>query len=331
MDRNGFALVARMVSVLLLCLAGVSAALAQEVYPNRPIRLIVPFAPGGATDLFARKYAERLGKKLGQPVLPDNKAGASGVIAARETVRSKADGYTLFFATSTTLAILPSMMATPAYDVEKDFTPIALLGTTPLFLVVHASVPARTVGELVALVKANPGKYSYGTSGTGSTNHLAGELFKLRAGNLELLHVPYKGSGPALQDAVAGVNQVLFDTFSGSRPFHKAGKMRMLAIFAEKRSKFAPDIPTAIEAGIPGMVAGSFQVVCAPTATPAAIIDALQSATAEIMRDTVFLSELEALSIVPITDSTPEKAKQYIRNELAKWAPLVKATGVKFE
>ncbi len=317
--------------MLMLMLMGANCIQAQDVYPNRPVRLLIPFAPGGVTDLFARKFSEKLGKRLGQPVLMDNKAGASGIIAASEVARSKPDGYTLFFATSTTLAILPSMMTTPAYDVEKDFMPIALIGTTPLLLVVNSGMPVRTVAELVTLIKANPGKYSYGTSGVGSAPHLAGELFKLRAGNLDLLHVPYKGSGPALQDALSGVNPVFIDSFSGSRPHHKAGKMRILAIFAEKRSNIGPEIPTAIESGIPGMVAGSFQVVCAPTGTPATIVNTLQSATADVMRETAFQAELEGLSIDPIADSTPEKTKLFIRNELAKWAPIVKATGVKLE
>ena len=317
--------------MLMLMLMGANCIQAQDVYPNRPVRLLIPFAPGGVTDLCARKFSEKLGKRLGQPVLMDNKAGASGIIAASEVARSKPDGYTLFFATSTTLAILPSMMTTPAYDVEKDFMPIALIGTTPLLLVVNSGMPVRTVAELVTLIKANPGKYSYGTSGVGSAPHLAGELFKLRAGNLDLLHVPYKGSGPALQDALSGVNPVFIDSFSGSRPHHKAGKMRILAIFAEKRSNIGPEIPTAIESGIPGMVAGSFQVVCAPTGTPATIVNTLQSATADVMRETAFQAELEGLSIDPIADSTPEKTKLFIRNELAKWAPIVKATGVKLE
>lgn len=308
-----------------------AAALAQGGFPSRPVRLLIPFAPGGATDIFARRYAERMTKRTGQSFLTDNKAGASGIIAAQEVARAVPDGYTLFFATSTTLSILPHMMRTPAYDVEKDFAPIAMLGKTSLLLVVHAAMPVRTVGELVALIKAHPGKYSYGTSGVGSTPHLAGELFKLRAGNLDLLHVPYKGSGPALQDALAGINPVFIDTFSGSQPHHKAGKMRILAIFSETRSNISPDTPTAIEAGIPGMVAGSFQVVTAPSATPPAVINALRVATSEVMKDSAFQAELQGLSIDPIADSTPESAKQYIRQELAKWAPIVRATGVKLD
>jgi len=321
----------RLMLAALLCLTGMAQAWGQANYPNRPVRLLIPFAPGGATDLFARKYADRLGKRLGQTIVTDNKAGAGGIIAASETARSRPDGYTLFFATSTTLAILPSMMTTPQYDVDRDFQPIALVGKTPLLLVVHAGLPAKSVAELVALLKANPDKYSYGTSGVGSAPHLAGELFKLRAGNLRLLHVPYKGSGPALQDALSGINPVFIDSFSGSRPHHKAGKMRILAIFSEKRSNIAPDIPTAIEAGIPDMVAGSFQVVVAPAGTPAAVTDKLQSVTAEVMGDKTFQAELEALSIDPIADSTPESTRQYIRTELAKWAPIIKATGVKLE
>lgn len=321
----------RNVLFLLAALAAAAPAFGQGAWPARPVRLLIPFAPGGATDIFARRWAERMARRTGQPFLTDNKAGASGIIAAQETVRAAPDGNTLFFATSTTLSILPHMMATPAYDVEKDFAPVAMIGKTSLLLVVHAALPARSVSELVALIKANPGKYSYGTSGVGSTPHLAGELFKLRAGNLELLHVPYKGSGPALQDALAGINPVFFDTFSGSQPHHKAGKMRILAILSETRSAISPETPTAIEAGIPGMVAGSFQVVTAPAATPPALVNAIRNTTVEVMKDGAFQAELLALSIDPIADSTPEAARQYISQELAKWGPIVKATGVKLE
>jgi len=303
---------------------------AQETYPSRPIKMLVPFAPGGTTDLFARKYAERLARRLGQPVVIENKAGAAGAIAAAETARAKPDGYTLFFASSTTLAILPSMMANPTYDVERDFAPIALLGITPLMVAINGAVPAKTLPELLTLIKANPGKYSYGTSGTGSANHLAGELFK-KIGGVDLLHVPYKGSAPALQDALSGINAVFFDSFVTILPHHKTGKMRILAIFSEKRSKLAPELPTAIEAGMPSMVGGSFQVIVAPNGMPAAVMNTLQTATAEIMRDGVFQAELEALMFEPVSESTPERTKAFIRGELAKWAPIIKATGAKLD
>lgn len=305
-------------------------AAAQELYPTRAVRMLIPFSPGGTTDLFARKYGERLARVLGQPVVPENKAGAAGAIAAAEVARAKPDGYTLFFASSTTMAILPSMMRQPTYDVEKDFQPIALLGITPLLVSVNAALPVKTVGELVALLKANPGKYSYGTSGTGSANHLAGELFKVRAG-VDLLHVPYKGSGPALQDALSGLNPVFFDSFVTILPHHKAGKMRILAVLAEHRSRIAPEIPTAIESGIAGMVAGSFQVIVAPQGIPAAVLTRLEKVTAEIMRDRTFQGELEALLFEPVAESTPERTRDFLRAELVKWAPIIKATGAKLE
>ena len=223
------------------------------------------------------------------------------------------------------------MMSTPTYNVEKDFAPIALLGITPLMVAVNSALPVKTAGELIALLKANPEKYSYGTSGTGSANNLAGELFKKIGGNLDLLHVPYKGSAPALQDALSGLNPVFFDSFVTILPHHRTGKMRILAVFSEKRSKIAPEIPTAIEAGMPSMVAGSFQVVVAPAGVPRAVLTTLQSATAEIMRDAAVQAELEALMFEPVSDSTPERTQQFIRNELAKWAPIIKATGAKLD
>lgn len=311
-----------------LALAVAPGASAQETYPARPIRLLVPFSAGGTTDVFARKYAERIGRVLNQSVVVENKAGASGAIAAAELARARPDGYTLFFATSTTLAILPSMMRQPTYDVERDFIPIALVGITPLLLSVNAAIPARSQAELVALIKAQPGTFSYGTSGVGSANHLAGELFKLQAGGIDLLHVPYRGSAPALQDALAGRNGVFIDSFVTLLPHHREGRMRILSVFSETRSVLAPEIPTASEAGLPGMVAGSFQVVCAPTGTPPAVVATLERATAEIMRDAAFQQELLALSIEPVADTTPARTRDYVRNELAKWAPIIRATGV---
>jgi tripartite-type tricarboxylate transporter receptor subunit TctC len=312
------------------CLMQSGPTLAQDAYPSRPIKLLVPFSPGGTTDLFARKYAERLGKKLNQPVVPENKAGAAGAIAAAETARAPADGYTLFFASSTTMAILPSLMSKPTYDVERDFAPVALLGITPLMVAVNSSVPAKTLPELLALLRANPGKFSYGTSGTGSANHLVGELFK-KIGGVDLLHVPYRGSAPALQDALAGINPIFFDGFVTILPHHKSGKMRILAVFSEQRSKVAPELPTAIEAGMPGMVGGSFQVVVAPAATPAQTLATLVRATSEIMADKSFIAELEAMQFEPVAESTPERTRSFIRSELMKWAPIIKATGAKLD
>lgn len=307
------------------------AAAAQDAYPSRPIRLLVPFSPGGTTDLFARKFADRIGRVLGQGVIVDNKAGASGAIAAAETARARADGYTLFFATSTTLAILPTMMARPTYDVERNFSMIALVGLTPLLLSVTATVPAHATRELVALIKAHPGQYSYGTSGVGSANHLAGELFKLQAGGLDLLHVPYRGSAPALQDALIGRNAVFFDSFVTLLPYHREGRMRILSIFSTQRSRIAPEIPTAIEEGIPDMVAGSFQVLVAPSGTPTPVIETLQRATAQVMSDPGFQDELLALGNEPVTDSTPDSTRAFVARELARWAPIIRATGTTLE
>ncbi len=306
-------------------------ASAQEAYPARPVRLLVPFSPGGTTDLFARKFGDRLARKLGQPVVIENKAGAAGAIAAAETARAKPDGYTLFFASSTTLAILPSMMANPTYDVDRDFSPVALLGITPLMVAVNGGLPAKSLDELLALIRANPGKYSYGTSGTGSANHLVGELFKQLGGGIDLLHVPYKGSAPALQDALAGINPVFFDSFVTILPHHKTGKMRILAIFAEKRSRLAPEIATASELGMKGMVGGSFQVLVAPAGVAPTVMGQLVSASGDIMRDSAFQGELEALMLEPVADSTPEATKAFIRSELAKWAPIIKATGTRLD
>lgn len=316
-----------------LCCAAVfftiHSAFAQEAYPTRPIKLLVPFSPGGTTDVFARKYAERMSRELGQQMYAENKAGASGAIAAAEAARSNPDGYTLFFGTSTTLAMLP-LMASVNYDVDKDFANIALVGKVPLLLSVNADFPAKSVKELVTVLKANPGKYSFGTSGAGGPPHLGGELFKKLAG-VDLLHVPYKGSAPALYDAIAGINPVFIDSFVTILPQHRAGKMRILAILAEKRSMIAPEIPTSAEEGIPGLIAGSFQVVTAPVKTPRSVLSVLENATTRIMRDQEFQKELLGLFFDPVADSTPETTRKFILSERARWEPIVKATGVKLQ
>ncbi|MFH1026829.1 MAG: tripartite tricarboxylate transporter substrate binding protein, partial [Pseudomonadota bacterium] len=282
----------------------INTAFAQEVYPTRPIKLLVPFSPGGTTDVFARKYAERMSRELGQQMYAENKVGASGAIAAAEAARSNPDGYTLFFATSSQLALLP-LMGNVNYDVEKDFVYIALVGKVPLLISVNADFPAKSLSELVAILKANPDKYSFGHSGIGGPPHLGGELFKKLAG-VDLLSVPYKGSAPALYDAIAGINPVFIDSFVTILPQHRAGKMRILAILSEKRSQIAPEIPTSEEAGIPGLISGSFQVVTAPVKIPRNVLSVLENATSRIMRDSSFQKELIGLFFDPVTDSTPE-------------------------
>lgn len=304
-------------------------AQAQGQYPERPIRLVVPFAPGGGTDIMGRRFGAKITPLLGQQVVIENKGGAGGTIGTAEVARAKPDGYTLLVGTSSTHAINPTAMENLPYDPVKDFAPIAVLGIIPMVIAIHPSVPAKTLREFVARVKASPGKYSYGSAGMGSINHLAGELFKKQAGGLDIVHVPYKGAGAALLDLVAGQIPIGMVTVSSATAHHRSGKVRILATFGEKRSNAAPDIPTAVELGVPGMLAYTFNVVLAPVATPKPIIDRLYQATMKVMTDEAFQKDLESLSIDPVTDSSPEKATQFIKDELAKWAPIIKATGTK--
>jgi tripartite-type tricarboxylate transporter receptor subunit TctC len=317
-------MVAAFCAVLVLC-AG-SVAFAQKDFPTHPIKLIIPFAAGGTTDAFARKYAERMSRELGQQMYAENMAGASGAIAATALTQSNPDGYTLAFLTSSTLAMLPSMAQDLKFDVDKDFAYIGLVGVMPLIISVNANMPAQTLGKLVMLLKANPEKFSYGTSGVGGPPHLAGLLFQKLAG-VDILHVPYKGSAPALYDAIAGINPVFIDTFTTILSQHKAGKMRILAVLGDKRSDLAPEIPTTAEAGIKGLTAGTFQVVTAPIKTPRAVLSALESATKRVMGDKAFQKEVLDLAIDPVADSTPEKTRKYIISERNKWAPFIKASG----
>jgi len=301
---------------------------AQGKYPERPIRLVVPFAAGGGTDILGRRFANKVTPLLGQNVFVENRGGAGGTIGTAEVARARPDGYTLLVGTSSTHAINPSAMDNLPYDPVKDFAPVAVIGIIPMVIAVHPIV-AGSLQELIKRVKVNPGKYSYGSAGMGSINHLAGELFNKQAGGLDIVHVPYKGAGSALLDLVAGQIPIGMVTVSSATGHHRSGKVRILATFGEKRSNAAPDIPTAIELGVPGMVAYTFNVLLAPASTPKPVIEQLHKATMKVMSDEAFQKDLEGLSIDPVTDSNPEKATQFIKDELAKWAPIIKATGTK--
>ena len=277
-----------------------------------------------------RKYAARVSPLLGQNLVVDNKAGANGVIGTTEAARAKPDGYTLLVGTSSTHALNPTAMENPPYDPVKDFMPIAVLGIVPIVIAVHPSVPAKTLQELIAVVKKNPKKYSYGSSGFGSINHLAGELLQKQVPGFVMQHVPYKGSGPSAIDLIAGQIPLLVSTFSSVSTHYKAGKLRILAVFSETRMAANPEIPTALESGVPGMLAYTYSIICAPAGTPQSVIDTLSRATAQVILDKSFQNESRDLGFESV-DSNPEKASRFIREELARWAPIIKATGAKLE
>lgn len=304
-------------------------ALAQDRYPSRAIRIVVGFAPGGPTDIQARRLAARLSPVLGQNVVVDNKPGAATTIAVAEVARAPADGYTLYFGGSGAYATTPVTLPSLPYDPLRDLAPVALTGEEQIAIAVHPSVPAATLGELVALARAHPGKYSFASSGAGNITHLTGELLKHRAGNLALTHVAYKGAAPAVNDVLAGHVAVVIGGLGSVYPHHKAGKLRVLAITSESRASYAPEIPTSAESGMKGLISGSTLALLAPGATPPAIIDALAKAVSRVMADPAYLQEMRQASIEPVIGSTPASTRALLVREIGMWAELVRSTGLK--
>lgn len=321
--------VAASLGVAYAALAGSPAADAQDTYPDRSIRLIVPFPPGGQTDNVSRALGSALTPIIGQQLVIDNRSGAAGTIGSAEGARAKPDGYTLLMGTASTHAIMPTMMAKIPYDAIRDFAPIIATSTGPMTISVHPSVPARSLKQLVADIKAHPGKYFYGTAGVGSVNHLGAELFKLRAGKLEMVHVPYKGAGPALADLVGGQIPMTCSSLSGALPHHRSGRLRTLVVLKEQRSVSAPDIPTAEEAGVRGAIAYTYNVIMAPAGTPGPIIDYLSGAVNKVMANKPFVDTLIRLGVDPITESDPKKAAVMLQAELERWRPLIQSLGLK--
>ncbi|MDB5489286.1 MAG: hypothetical protein JWQ58_3001 [Reyranella sp.] len=310
-------------ALLLSC----GSALAQ--YPDKPLRLVVPFPPGGPTDVFARVLSAGLAEQLGQQILIDNKAGAGGTVGTDLVAKAKPDGYTLLFGTAATHGINVSLYETLPYDPLKDFELIALTGLVPMVLLVPPDQP-RTLKELVAKLKAEPGKATYASSGNGTTNHLAGELFKSRAG-VDAVHVPYRGSGPALQDLMGGRLTFMFDSFGTSLEQIKAGKLYAVAIMADKRSQARPDVPTTAEAGLADFVGGTWNVVAAPAGTPREIVDRLNAAINKALASETVADRLRQLGIEAVTDSTPASTRAFVAAEIAKWREVVRATGMKVD
>ena len=319
---------------LIVAAAGLVAApaivRAQAKYPDRTMRLVVPFAPAGPTDIIGRMVAEKMTTLLGQTMIVENKAGAAGSIGAVEVKNAKPDGYTFLFAPSSTHAVNPTAFVKPAYDAVKDFTPISSICVNPLVLVTHPSMPDSVMG-LVDLMKKNPGKYSYASSGNGSILHLATEYFKGEVGGMNVEHIPYKGSGPALQDVMSGQVAWMMETFSTTLQQHRAGKMRILAYAHAKRAPIAPEIPTMIEAGVKGYEAYTFNLILGPAGMPQNVVDTIDQASRKLMSDPTAIKFLEDIAAVPATDTTPARTAKFIADEIAKWAPVIRAAGVRIE
>lgn len=311
-------------------LAPVAAqAQASTAYPRQAVTLVVPFPAGGPTDVMARLLGQKLSERLGQQVVIDNRGGAGGSIAAELVARAPADGHTLFFGTTGTLAINPSLYKKLRYDPVKDFAPVSLMATTMNVLVVNPQVPARNLAELVQLAKSKPGELAYGSAGNGSSNHLSGELFKSSAG-VQINHVPYRGSAPALVDLLGGRLAMMFDTIAVQTQNIAAAKVRALAVTGAKRSPLLPEVPTAQEAGLKGFDVSIWFAVLAPAGTPAPIVERLNREVVAVMASDDMHKRMQADGAEART-STPAELAELIRQDTAKWAPVVKSSGASLD
>ena len=302
-------------------------AFAQS-YPTRPIKFVVGFGAGGATDVIGRLMAKKIGDALGQPIIIENKAGASSNIGAEMVFRAAPDGYT-FYVCAITSAINVSLFPKLPFDFAKDFEPVALFANVPNILVVHPSVAAKSVKELIALAQSQPGKLSYASSGSGTSIHLSGELFKMLA-KVDMVHIPYKGSAPAMIDMVGGQVQVMFDNMPSALPHVKAGKLRALAVTSAQRSPSAPDVPTMGEAGVPGFDVQSWFGLVAPKGTPKDIIARVNAEAVKALGSADIKERFMDLGAVP-GPMSPEGFGEYIRAEISRWSEVVKVSGAKAE
>lgn len=313
----------------LLTLGVAAAGAAHAAYPDKPIRLVVGFPAGQATDVIARVFARKLQATLGQPVFVDNKAGAAGIIGSEIVAKSPADGYTLLVGSSGTMAINPSLYSKLPYHPLKDFAPVSLLAVVPLFLAVNPQFPARTAADLVKVARERPGKINYGSAGSGVTSHLTMELFK-HAQGIDMTHVPYKGSPAAVTDLIGGQVSVMFDTGPALLPHMRSGKVRVLAVASKTRNAAAPDVPTMAEAGLGNFEAPAWVGLAAPKGTPAEVIDALQKALAAWRDAPEVREQLNGVGAEP-TAMSPAEFTTYIQSEMDKWAVAVKLSGAKVD
>ena len=300
---------------------------AADQYPSKPVRIVVSFSAGGPTDTVARVVGARMAELLGQQFLIENKAGAGGNIGADLVAKSPPDGYTLLMATVSTHAINPGLYKKMPYDPVRDFTPIGQVGVTPTLLGVNPAVPATDVKSLIALVKANPGKYTYGSSGLGSILHLCGEQFKASAGGLNIVHVPYRGSAPMMGDLIAGQISMAFDATPTALPQAQSGAIRAIGAGMAERMRVLPNLPTLQEQGLKGFECYTWNAILAPADTPPPIVAQLNGAINKALADPVVFARLQEAGIDPTPGSTPEQLAEFIKAELAKWTPIIKASG----
>ena len=312
-------------------LPAISHTAVAQNYPTRPIRLVVPFPPGGAFDALGRPWAEKMKPLLGT-IFVENIGGSGASLGAAAVARARPDGYTILLGGTLPHVNEALLKNRPLYDPVKDLDPIVAVAANFIGIAVNPSVPAQTLNELIAYAKANPGKLSYGHAGIGSTNHLTGELFKLLAGTPEIVQVPYRGMGPALTDAIGGQVQMAVPGITGQvLEFHRSGRLRVLAVTSPKRLAAAPEIPTAAEAGLPGLIVTASLGLLAPSGTPTAIIEQIAQATRTALAEPAYRQSLIEGGFEPILDSSPEKFRQSLAADVALWAPVVKSLGLKLD
>ncbi|WP_049734640.1 Bug family tripartite tricarboxylate transporter substrate binding protein [Rhizobium ecuadorense] len=313
--------------VLAAFATGASAAAAD--FPDHAITMVVPFAAGGSTDVVARIVAQKMSEDLGQQVIVQNVAGAGGNLGAGNVARAEPDGYTILMGTVATHALNPLILKSTPYDPEKDFAPVSLLVVVPNVLVVNPELPAKTVQELIALLKAEPDKYSYASSGNGTPLHLSGELFKSMAG-VSMQHIPYKGAGPALNDVIGNQVPIMFDNLPSSSSHIKAGTLRALAVTAAARAPSFPDVPTVAESGIPGYETYTWNALFAPAKTPNEVVMRLNASANKALKDPAVAERMKEFSAT-IVGSTPDELTAHVKAELAKWGPVVKGANIQME
>ncbi|MBN9475980.1 MAG: hypothetical protein ABS43_08575 [Bordetella sp. SCN 67-23] len=313
-----------MMAIALAVAAG--PAWSADAYPSRPIRIVIPFAPGGTVDILGRVLGEQLGTRLGQPVIIDNRPGAGGNIAAANVARADPDGYTLFLGSMGTQSMNGAIYAKLSFDPIADFAPITRLVTSANLLVVHSSIKAKSVKELIDYLKARPGQVNYASAGIGSFNHISAVLFETMAG-VKMTHVPYKSGGQALNSVLAGETQLVFQTIPAAVPYIQAGKLRALAVCSEERHPLFPDLPTASESGLPGFEINTWYGMLAPAATPRAVIDKLHDALVHTLQDPAIRKRLTELGLDAAPD-TPEQFAALIKTDAVKWGKVIKTAGV---
>ena len=300
-----------------------------QQWPVKPVKIVVPFSPGGFADSGARAVSDKLAARLGQPVLIENKVGASGNIGTEMVAKSAPDGYTLLLAYDGTMVVNPHVFAKIPFDTLRDFAPVTKLGDAPALVVAHPSVPANNMRELIALAKAKPGTLSYGTSGTGNTPHLVGEMLNLRAG-IDLQHIPYKGGAQAIADVVGGQIPLSFTAVAGAQQFLKAGKLKALGVTSRQRVAALPDTPTFIESGLPNFVVNTWFGILAPANTPRPIVDRLQRELAAVLKEPDVRERFAVLGNEPV-GNTPDEFAAQIKADLAQWGAIVKRAGIRIE